>query len=143
MDSNDDDYNSTPCSITQPSVTCTYDSDDYDASFNLIDQMISDDKLSTNSINSETCTENQSTAEYLTSAANAITRNCLERNTKLFPSTSCESTPLTPESFRSSRLGAMKNRLRSLEVQYTEQKDAPFTKSITPSFHVNASVYQQ
>merc|ERR1719469_910929 len=176
----DDSFNTTRCSVTQPSVTRTYDTNDSDdsddsdddVSVDLIAQMISDDEQSLNlesgteirttakhsddddsvdliaqmisnddqSIHSETGTENRSTAEYLTSAAHAITRRCLERNRKLYPPASCESTPLTPEPFRSNRVMEMRNRLRSLEVQHNEQKDTPFTKPIIPSFHVDTSM---
>merc|ERR1719469_140489 len=198
----DDSFNTTRCSVTQPSVTRTYDTNDSDdsddsdddVSVDLIAQMISDDEQSLNlesgteirttakhsdddasvdliaqmisnddqsihsedddsvdliaqmisnddqSIHSETGTENRSTAEYLTSAAHAITRRCLERNRKLYPPVSCESTPLTPEPFRSNRVMEMRNRLRSLEVQHIEQKDTPFTNTIIPSFHVDTSI---
>jgi len=193
----DDSFDTTRCSITQPSVTRTYDTNDSDdsddtdddvsvdliaqmisddadddVSVDLIAQMISDDEQSLNlesgteirttakhsddddsvdliaqmisnddqSIHSETGTENRSTAEYLTSAAHAITRRCLERNRKLYPPASCESTPLTPEPFRSNRVMEMRNRLRSLEVQHIEQKDTPFTNPIIPSFHVDTSI---
>jgi len=178
FDPNDDDeFVSASRSVTQPSITCTYDSDTDDdndddddsaASFDLIAHMISNDEQSVDdvqsvtgeqSINSDTRTENQSTIEYLTSAANTITRKCLERNKMLsctfsfdsmqsiFSSTSVPSTPdtstpvlSTPVPLRSDRLSEMKNRLRSLEINYKEQKIAPHTESSTPTFHVDKSI---
>jgi len=159
IDSYDDDnYTPVPLSAAQPSVTCTYDSDDDSASFDLISHMISNDE---SSINSDAITENQSTAEYLTSAANRITRKCLERNRKLCPSILCgsipsastpacsnrklcstvsqELAPLTSIPGTSDRLHKMRNRLRSLEVQYTDQKHAPFIKSTTLSIPKDTS----
>eukprot|EP00555_Chaetoceros_dichaeta_P003398 CAMPEP_0198250084 /NCGR_PEP_ID=MMETSP1447-20131203/1401_1 /TAXON_ID=420782 /ORGANISM="Chaetoceros dichaeta, Strain CCMP1751" /LENGTH=321 /DNA_ID=CAMNT_0043934861 /DNA_START=53 /DNA_END=1018 /DNA_ORIENTATION=+ len=185
FDPNDDDeFVSASRSVTQPSITCTYDSDTDDdddddddddsaASFDLIAHMISNDEPTVDdvqsvtdeqSINSDTRTENQSTIEYLTSAANTITRKCLERNRMLsctfsfdsmqsiFSSTSVPSTPdtstpdtstpvsSTPVPLRSDRLSEMKNRLRSLEIHYKEQKIAPHTESSTPTFHVDKSI---
>merc|ERR1719469_1620081 len=62
----DDGFDTTPCSVTQPSVTRTYDTNDSDDSddsddddsVDLIAQMISNDDQS---IHSETGTENRST----------------------------------------------------------------------------------
>jgi len=184
FDPNDDDeFVSGPRSVTQPSITCTYDSDDDDdddsaASFDLIAHMISNDEQSGDdvqsvtdeqSINLDTRIESQSTIEYLKSAANTITRKCLERNRMLsgtfsfdsmqsifsstsVPSTSVPSIPVTstpvtltpvsstPVPLRSDRLSEMKNKLRSLEIHYKEQKIAPRTESSTPTFHVDKSI---
>jgi len=154
FDPNDDDECvSALRSVTQPSITCTYDSDTDDddndsASFDLIADMISNDERSVDdehslddemSIISDTHTANQSTVEYLTSAANTITRKCLERNEKLSRSFS-KLIPPTPVPTRSNRLNEMKNRLRSLESQYQVQKATPYTEPLTPTFHVDASI---
>lgn len=136
----DDDDDHTMPSVLQPSLTCTYDSDDDNddnATFDLISHMISDDELSINSI---TVTENQSTAEYLTSAAKSIRRKCLERNRKLNHSISCETPRTTSVPLRSSRLNVMKNRLRSLEVHHADRKYVPSKRSTVQSFHADASI---
>lgn len=145
---NQDDI-SASCSTRQPSLSRTYDSRD-DLSVDLIDMMISDDDLSIDLDNDTLCKplspreSRCASIDHTKSALSSITivKKASRREWHRSSSVPYGPTPMTPKSapieictesnpsFRSRKVYDMKNKLRTLEVKYHQQKLEPIRKSV-------------